>query len=80
MRLPRNLNGAVLAERLARLNYSKLRQRGSHLSLRTQLDGQFTIRIPMHKPIRPGTLEKILKDLADHHKLDPDQLLEKLGL
>ena len=39
MRLPRNINGKELAKALRVLNYEITRQKGSHIRVTTQLDG-----------------------------------------
>jgi len=40
MKLPRNLNGADLQKALHRLGYEATRQRGSHVRITTQVNGE----------------------------------------
>ncbi len=78
MRLPRDVSGQDLAERLARLGYSVTRQTGSHARLTTETHGEHHVTIPMHSALRVGTLSAILSDLQAHHALDRDALLNLL--
>ena len=80
MRIPRDISGELLIRRLERVGYVKVRQRGSHITIRTEVDGRHSLHIPNHKSIRTGMLESILKDAAEHHRLSPEELLEKLGI
>ena len=67
MRLPRNLSGAVLIKGLRKLSYEATRQTGSHVRLTTQRNGEHHITIPLHDPLRAGTLAAILGEGARHH-------------
>lgn len=78
MRLPRNLDGEELARLLRRYGYVITRQAGSHLRLTTTQNGKHHVTIPRHSPLRVGTLNSILKDVADHFGLERDQLIESL--
>jgi predicted RNA binding protein YcfA (HicA-like mRNA interferase family) len=78
MRLPRDLSGNDLAQVLRKLGYSITRQTGSHLRLTTQERGEHHLTIPLHSPLRIGTLSAILVDVATHFKLSREQLLDKL--
>ena len=40
MKLPRNLNGVDLQKALRRLGYEATRQRGSHVRITTQVNGE----------------------------------------
>ena len=78
MRLPRDLDGAELAERLHRYGYIITRQTGSHMRLTTQQRGEHHITIPRHRPLRAGTLNAILKDVAEHLGMERDELLASI--
>ena len=58
MKLPRNVNGADAAKALRRLGFEERRQRGSHLVMRR---ANRTVVVPMHKPLKPGTLAGLLE-------------------
>lgn len=78
MRLPRDLSGSDLAQALRKLGYSITRQTGSHLRLTTHEHGEHHLTIPLHSPLRIGTLSAILADVSSHFKLSREQQLGKL--
>jgi predicted RNA binding protein YcfA (HicA-like mRNA interferase family) len=78
MRLPRDLSGSDLAHSLRKLGYSVTRQTGSHLRLTTYEHGEHHLTIPLHSPLRIGTLSAILYDVSTHFKVSREQLLEIL--
>ena len=78
MRLPRDLSGSDLAQALRKFGYSITRQAGSHLRLTTYEHGEHHLTIPLHTPLRIGTLSTILYDVAKHLELSREQLLEQL--
>ena len=78
MRLPRDLSGSDLAQSLRKLGYSVTRQTGSHLRLTTYEHGEHHLTIPLHTPLRIGTLSAILYEVSTHFKLSREQLLENL--
>ncbi|MEH2287614.1 type II toxin-antitoxin system HicA family toxin [Nostoc sp.] len=75
MKLPRDLSGLELINALARLGYEVSHQKGSHIRLTTQQNGEHHITVPAHDPIKIGTLNAILKDVAAHADLTCDELL-----
>ncbi len=58
MKLPRDVNGVEAARALKRLGFTAMRQTGSHLILRRE--GR-TVVVPLHKPLKPGTLKGIIE-------------------
>jgi len=78
MKLPRDVSGARLVKALAALGYRVTRQTGSHLRLTCDAPLQHHITIPNHDQLRIGTLSAILGDIAAHHGLERDALLERL--
>jgi predicted RNA binding protein YcfA (HicA-like mRNA interferase family) len=58
VKLPRDVNGADAVQALHRLGYEKRRQTGSHVIMRKE--GR-TVVIPMHRPIKPGTLRGLIE-------------------
>lgn len=77
-RLPRDLSGNELAQALAALGYERTRQKGSHMRLTTNLNGEHHITIPCHAALRIGTLRGILDSVAEHFSLTRDDLLDRL--
>jgi len=78
MRTPRDLNGDDLAKLLRLYNYEITRQAGSHMRLTTTLNGEHHITITRHRPLKIGTLNAILRDVAQHFDLSRDELLNSL--
>jgi predicted RNA binding protein YcfA (HicA-like mRNA interferase family) len=80
VKTPRDVSGPDLAKALRVLGYEKVRQDGSHLRLTTNIDGQFHVTVPNHDPIKVGTLRSIIKLVAEHHRITPEDLLDQLEL
>ncbi len=80
MRLPRNISGDELAALLREYGYKATRQTGSHMRLTTIQGGEHHITIPRHSPLRLGTLNNILKDVAEpeHLGVERQELMESL--
>ena len=58
MKLPRDVNGSDAVRALRRLGFQERRQTGSHVILRREAR---TVVVPMHKPIKPGTLRGLIE-------------------
>jgi len=77
-RLLRDLGGAELVMRLQRLGYRIVRQTGSHIRLTCDVPQPYPVTIPAHDPLRIGTLAVILADIARHHKMTRNELVNRL--
>jgi predicted RNA binding protein YcfA (HicA-like mRNA interferase family) len=71
MKVPREVNGTETARALKRLGFEEMRQTSSHLILRRD---HRTVVVPMHRPIKPGTL----KGLIEQAGLTLEQFAEAL--
>ncbi len=78
MKLPRDVSGAKLVRLLGSLGYTVTRQSGSHIRLTCDKPRQHHLTIPNHDELRIGTLAAILGDVASHHGLSREALVEKL--
>jgi predicted RNA binding protein YcfA (HicA-like mRNA interferase family) len=78
MKLPRDLSGQDLVKALKIIGYEVSHQTGSHIRLTTQEKGEHHITIPAHNPLKVGTLNVILKNVANHLKLDREELINLL--
>lgn len=79
MRLPRDWSGEELIRRLARVGYTPTRQSGSHVRLtRTTSTSEHHVTVPRHTPLKIGTLNAILSEIADHLEMTKDDLLREL--
>jgi predicted RNA binding protein YcfA (HicA-like mRNA interferase family) len=80
MKIPRNLSGSDLAKALGVLGYVVSRQHGSHLRITTEQHGQHHEVVPNHRPVKLGTLQSILRNVARHHGITVQELMEMLNL
>ncbi len=80
MKLPRDISGEDLARLLEKLGYQVARQTGSHLRLTTTIPREHHVTIPRHEYLKLGTLNGILKDVAQHLKISKEELVRRLWL
>ena len=79
MKIPRDLLGRDLARALcAKWSYQKVNQVGSHIILQTETPGHHRVSIPDHKPLRIGTLNAILRELAAAKGVTREEILASL--
>lgn len=79
MRIPRDITGQDLLKLLRKhYGYEKVRQVGSHIRATTQENGEHPITIPDHDPIKIGTLNGIISDVADHFGVNKNEILNTL--
>ncbi len=79
MKLPRDLSGHDLVAVLCRRwGYVKVNQIGSHIILQTQEPTPHRIAVPAHKAVRVGTLNGILRSVANHKGVDRQAILDSL--
>jgi predicted RNA binding protein YcfA (HicA-like mRNA interferase family) len=67
------VSGAQLISVLERLGWEAVRQRGSHVRLRHQ-DRATSLVVPLHRELKRGTLNGILRDAS----VSRDELREQL--
>ena len=77
-RLPRDVTEAELAKLLEAFGYVITRQKGSHLRLTTQRGGEHHVTVPNHGFLRTGTLNGVLKEVAEHVAMTRDEVVEEL--
>jgi predicted RNA binding protein YcfA (HicA-like mRNA interferase family) len=79
MKIPRDVSGDELAKYLAQFGYAVTRQTGSHMRLTSSSKGpKHHITIPRHTPLKIGTMNSILKDVASYLKIERNHLVDKL--
>jgi len=78
MKLPRNIHGDELAQMLSKFGYSITRQTGSHIRLTRFSQEEHHITIPKHKNLKIGTLNSILRDIADHIGKTKEEIVSEL--
>ena len=80
MRTPRDLDGTTLVQRLRRLGYEQTRQSGSHVRLTRLSDtGDHHVTVPLHSPLRVGTLNAILSDIAERLCVSKDEVIRRVS-
>ncbi|MCX7796175.1 MAG: type II toxin-antitoxin system HicA family toxin [bacterium] len=78
-KIPRDISGRELARVLSKYGYTISRETGSHLRLTSNFMGHtHNITIPDHHTIKIGTLNNILKDIAEYLRISKEQLIDKL--
>ena len=78
MKIPRDIRGLAFSKLLKSYGYEITRQTGSHIRLTTLLNGEHHITIPSHNPLKIGTLNSIINDIAFHFQISKNQLLDDL--
>ncbi len=78
MKLPRDISDSELIKFLSNHGYVVDRQVGSHVRVTTKTNGLHSVTIRLHNPLKTGTLNGILKDIADHLQISKKELLERL--
>jgi predicted RNA binding protein YcfA (HicA-like mRNA interferase family) len=78
MRLPRGVPADRLIRFLGHLGYRVIRRKGSHISLRNDGPPAHTITVPDHNPLKTGTLQGILAEVAKARSVTVDSLAESL--
>lgn len=68
------MSGQEVIDRLCNdFNFIKIKQKGSHVKLRTISEPKITTIVPLHDKLKPGTLAGILR-LA---KVDKDEFFDE---
>ena len=78
MKLPRGVSGDRLIRALEHLGYEVVRQKGSHVRLRHNGPPAHLIAVPLHNPLKIGTLHGILSEVARMRSTDLESLAELL--
>jgi predicted RNA binding protein YcfA (HicA-like mRNA interferase family) len=78
MKIPRDIGGRELARLLGRYGYIITRQTGSHIRLTRKADIDHHVTIPDHQSIRIGTLNNIIKDIAQHLGKTREEVIEDI--
>lgn len=79
MKLPRDLDGETLAKHLCKhWGYKKVHQVGSHIILQAEQPSSHRIAIPAHNPLKIGTLNAIISDIAAHKDALKEDVLKDI--
>ena len=74
MKLPRSVSADRLIRILEQLGYREVRQKGSHVRLRHPGPPAHAITVPLHNPLKTGTLHGILTEVADRQSMAVESL------
>ena len=78
MKSPRSLSAKELIKLLNVYGYDISSQKGSHIKITTQKNGEHHLAIPNHDPIKIGTLNSILKQVAEHLDKNKEDVFKEL--
>jgi predicted RNA binding protein YcfA (HicA-like mRNA interferase family) len=79
MKLPRDVSGESLVGVLCRCwQYRRVHQSGSHIILETEDPSHQRVAIPNHHALRIGTLNSILRAVADHKRVTREAIVATL--
>jgi len=79
MKLPRDVEGRAVVKALcANWGYVKVNQVGSHIILQTEMPQHHRISVPDHKPLRLGTLNAILREVASAQSVSKEAILASM--
>lgn len=79
MKVPRDLSGQDIVKALSIYGYQFIRQKGSHIMITTHNNGEHHLAIPNHNPLKIGTLNAILKQIANHFGISKEDVIRKLS-
>lgn len=80
MKTPRDISGNDLILYLSSIGYIFIRQKGSHYRMEFKsAEGTFRLTVPIHNPIKIGTLNSTLRDVSAHTGKNYFQILEELN-
>ena len=78
MKLPRGIPANRVIQVLQHLGYEVIRQKGSHVRLRHKGPPAHSITVPLHNPLKTGTLYGILSEVAQMRSTSVEALTELL--
>jgi len=78
-KIPRDLSGREFIGLLSKFGYQVTRQSGCHIRITSSYMNQVHhITFPDHHPLKSGTLNSILKEIAEYLKISRDAIIDKL--
>ena len=79
MKIPRDLSGSDLIKALCRSwGYKQVHQVGSHVILETEEPSHHRLAVPDHRALRVGTLNGILRAVAEHKRVIREDIIKTL--
>ena len=79
MKIPRDISGDKLVKALCKSwGYQQIHQVGSHVILETESPSHQRMSIPNHKSLRIGTINSIIRAVANHKGVNKNKIIETL--
>lgn len=79
MRIPRDIDGKTMVTLLSKFGYKATRQTGSHVRLTSTASGEeHHVTIPLHNPLRVGTISSILGDVSKYLNMSKEELIKSI--
>jgi predicted RNA binding protein YcfA (HicA-like mRNA interferase family) len=78
MKLPRGASGDRLVRALEHLGYRTVRRKGSHVQMLHPGPPTHTVTVPLHNPLKVGTLHGIVPEVARARLVAVESILERL--
>jgi predicted RNA binding protein YcfA (HicA-like mRNA interferase family) len=78
MKLPRGVSADRVIRALERLGYAVVRQKGSHVRMRHDGPPVHAITVPLHNPLKTGTLHGILSEIAEKRSITIESIADLL--
>ena len=78
MKLPRNVSGERLIRALERIGYGVIRQQGRHGRLRHEGPPAHSVTVPLHDPLKAGTLHGIRPEVAQARSVTVESIAGSL--
>jgi predicted RNA binding protein YcfA (HicA-like mRNA interferase family) len=78
MKLPRGVSGDRVIRALERIGYGVIRQKGSHVRLRHEGPPAHSVTVPLHNPLKAGTLHGILSEVAQTRSIAIESIVDLL--
>ena len=79
MKIPRDISGDTLVKALCKSwGYQQIHQVGSHVILETESPSHQRMSIPNHKSLRIGTINSIIRAVANHKDVNKNKIIETL--
>ena len=76
MRLPRGVSADRVIRVLEHLGYAVIRQKGSHVRLRHEGPPAHAITVPLHNPLKTGTLQGIPSEVAQMRSITIESIAD----
>jgi predicted RNA binding protein YcfA (HicA-like mRNA interferase family) len=78
MKLPRGVSADRVIRALERLGYEVIRQKGSQVRMRNERPPAHAITVPLHNPLKAGTLHGILAEVAQMRSIPIESITDLL--